>query len=180
MVLFDSPVEACIVDCGGDAAGDEAQKCDIAFRVSVAASALKIDYSDEAATSNHRHGKFTANCVESAEVSFVGADIAYVYGLAAFGCGTGEAFAEFNAEGANELFAVADRVAHPEAFVAIAVEKNGEDIETNDAMDDICDVIENLIEIECGGGGVGDFEQKVEKVCALFKADIPVGSFSHQ
>ena len=46
-------------------------------------------------------------------------------------------------------------------------------------MDDAGDVVENLIEVERGSRGFGDFEQEVEEVGAFFKANIAVGGFWH-
>jgi hypothetical protein len=180
VVLVDTAVEAGVFDGGGNAAGDEAEEGDFAFAVGVEASAFEVDDADEAAAGEHGDGEFAADGIEGIEVTGIGAGIADIDGLAGLGGGADDAFAEFDFESADEFVAVADGVADLEVFVTVAVKEDGEKVEADDAVEDVGDVIEDLIEIESGGGGVGDFEEEIEEIGAFLEADFAFPGAGHQ
>src|SRR5579872_4091706 len=71
---------------------------------------------------------------------------------------------------AHYFFAMAECIADAQVVTALVKKQDGEQFAIDDLLNDVRDVAEKLVEIECLRRGVGDLEQKVEQVGALAEA----------
>ena len=74
-------------------------------------------------------------------------------------------------QAADDLFAMADRIADAQAVLALAVKQDGEQIVGNHVLDDGGDVRQNAVEVERLGGVRRHFEQEIEQLGALLKTN---------
>jgi hypothetical protein len=132
---------------------------------------LQVDHAHQLAARGHRHRQLGADGVHGVQVARIVADVAHQHRLAARRGRSGDAFADRDRQVAHHVLAMAHAVADAQVAALLVVEQDGEQVVGQHAVDDLGDIGEELIEIECLGRRRRHFEQEVEQLGALAESD---------
>ena len=145
---MDALVEAGVGDGDGDLRGEGGEGALVILVVVVDAGVLEIDDADDIALVDEGHGELGAGFRVFGDVAGVFADVRDEDGAALGGGGADEALAERDVALAGDALAVAGAEAVLELLGALVPEEDGEHLEVDDALEELADALEEVVEIE--------------------------------
>ncbi len=136
---------------------------------------LEIDDADDVALVDQRDGKLGAGLGVLRDVARVFADVGGEYGRALRGGGADEADTGSDGALAGDAFSVACAEAVLEEFGPLVPEEDGEHLEVDDALEELADAFEEIVEIEDGGDLARDLVEDGEGLGLAGDAGVEAG-----
>ena len=172
---MDALVEPRVRDGDRDLCGERGEGALVVFGVVVDARVFEIEDADDLALVDERNGELRAGLGVLGDVARVFADVGGEDGLAQLGGGADDALAESDVALAGDAFAVAGGEAVLELLGAVVPEEDGEHLEVDDALEEMADAFEEVVEIEDAGDLAGDLVEDGEGLGLAGDAGVEAG-----